>query len=132
MKISTGFKLAYCNREMQSIFLLSLCQRNLILLCSQYKTLGKTWKNTREFHLSCWDHVGTVNKWCLVDCFHCKLRVSTQIMVSDYCIVKCKKFSTCGRLLMALVPIFLRFKIFTLIWTVSHMWIYFVWCDNSF
>ena len=27
------------------------------------------------------------NKWCLVDCFHHKFRVSTQILVHNYCIV---------------------------------------------
>ena len=52
-------------------------------------------KNTREFHLHCWD-VCKVNKWCLAGCFHREFRVSTQITVRDYCIAKCKKFSTCG------------------------------------
>ena len=47
-------------------------------------------KNTREFHLYCWDHVCKVNEWCLVDFFLRKFRVSTQIVVRDYCIVKCK------------------------------------------
>ena len=50
----------------------------------------------------CWDHVCNVNEWCLVDCFHCKLRVSTQVMVHNYLIAKCKKFSACGVLLIAL------------------------------
>ena len=42
----------------------------------------------------------------LVDCFHREFKVSTQIMVHDYCIAKCKKSSTCGGLLMALWTIF--------------------------
>ena len=61
-------------------------------------------EKTREFHLYCWDHVCEVNEWCLVDCFHCEFRVSTQMMVRDYCIAKCKNFS--------------RFKTFKLIWTM--------------
>ena len=59
-------------------------------------------KNTREFHLYCWDHVCKVNEWSLVDCFHREFKVSTQIMVRDYCIAKCKRFSACDELLMAL------------------------------
>ena len=54
-------------------------------ICAKHK------RNTCEFYLYGWDHVCKVNEWCLVDCFHCKLRVSTQIMVSDYCIAKQKK-----------------------------------------
>ena len=65
---------------MWSIFPLSQCQRNLILLFSLYKTLCKTPKIIHEFHLCCWNHVCNVNEWYLLDCFHCKFRVSTQIM----------------------------------------------------
>ena len=46
------------------------------------------YKKTCEFRLYCWDHVCWVNDWCLIDCFHREFRVSTQIMVRDYCIVK--------------------------------------------
>ena len=46
-----------------------------------------------------WDHVSKVNEWCLVDWF---------IMLRDYCIAKCKTFSACGGLLMALLAIFFR------------------------
>ena len=81
---------------MHSIFPLLRCQRNL----------KKTWKNTCAFHLYCSDHVRKVNEWCLVDCFHSRCRVLTQIMVHNYCIAKCKKFSACGKLLMALHTIF--------------------------
>ena len=94
------------------------CQRNLILLFLQYKTLCKTQKNTCEFRIYCWDHVCKANEWYLVDCFHHKFRVSTQVMVCDYCIMKCKKFSTCSRLLIAFWDIFLWLKIFMLIWTL--------------
>ena len=56
-----------------------------------------------------------VNEWCLVDCFHCIFRVSTQIMVHDYCSMKCKKFSACARPLMAPGAIFFsQFKKFML------------------
>ena len=78
-----------------------------ILLFSRYKTLCKTQKNTWiPFILlgSC-----LLDKWCLVDCFHCEFRVSPQIMVLDYCIAKCKKFSG---------HFFLWFKIFALITTL--------------
>ena len=75
-------------------------------------------KKMSEFHLYCWDHVCKVNEWCLVDCFHHELRVSTQIMVRNYCITKCKKFSSCGGFLMVLGAIFSRSKIFTLIRTL--------------
>ena len=57
-----------------------------------------TKKTTRKYHLYCWDHVFKENEWCLVD----KLRVSTQIMVCNCCLTKCRKFSACGRLSMAL------------------------------
>ena len=53
----------------------------------------KTRKSTRDFHLYCCDHVCKVNKWCLADCFHREFRVSTQMMVRDYCIAICKTFS---------------------------------------
>ena len=69
------------------------------------KPFGKQ-KSTCEFHLCCWDHVCKVNEWCLVDCFYPEFRDSTQVMVHDYCIVKCKMFSICGRLLMALLSFF--------------------------
>ena len=36
-----------------------------------------------EFHLYCSDHVCKVNEWCLVDCFHRKFRVSTQLLHSN-------------------------------------------------
>ena len=58
----------------------------------------KTWKNTCEFHLYCCHHVYKVNKWC----FHHEGRVSTQIMVCEYFITKCKKFLACNRHLMGL------------------------------
>ena len=57
-------------------------------LCAKHK------KNTCEFHLYCWDHVCKVNEWCLLDCFHLKFRVSTQIMLHNYYITKCKKIFT--------------------------------------
>ena len=41
--------------------------------------------------------------------------VSTQIIVQNHCITKCKQSTACGRLLLALQAIFLEFKIFTLI-----------------
>ena len=59
------------------------------------------------------------NEWCLFDCFHHEFTVSTQLMVRDYCIAKCKKFSACGGVLMAPRVIFPRFRIFTLIWTLG-------------
>ena len=83
---------------MQSIFALSQFQKNLILLFTDTK-LGAKHKKTCEFHLCYWDHVCQVNEWCLVDCFHCEFKVSTQIIVCNYCTAKCK-FSACGRLLM--------------------------------
>ena len=49
-------------------------------------------KNTCEFHLDYWDHVCNVNERCLVNCFHHEFRVSTQIVVPDFCITKCKVF----------------------------------------
>ena len=73
---------------MRSTFPLLLCQRNLMLIFAQYKTAKH--EKTREFHLYCWDHVCKVNEWCLVDVFLRKFRVSTEIVVRDYCIVKCK------------------------------------------
>ena len=90
------------DHEMRFISPLSRYQINLILLNSLYKILCKTRKNALEFHLYCWDHVRKVNEWCLVDCFCCEFRVFTQVMVRDYCIAKCKKFSACSRLLVAL------------------------------
>ena len=98
---------------MRSIFPLLRCQGNLILLFLRCKTLCKTWKNTCEFHLSCWNHVCKLNEWYLIDCFYREFRVSTRIII-----VKCRKFSASGRLLMALRAIFSRFKIFTLIRTL--------------
>ena len=40
-------------------------------------------KKTCEFHLYFWDHVCQLNELCLVDCFHCKFRISSSIMVRD-------------------------------------------------
>ena len=108
---------AFRDHEMRSIFPLSRCQRNLMLLFSRYKTLSKT-KSTREFHVYCWYHICKVNECCLVECFHREFRISTQdLYLNDYCIARCKKFSACEGLLLALWAIFLRFKMFTLIRT---------------
>lgn len=82
-------------------------QINPVLLFLWYITLCKTWKNTPEFHLHCWDHVCKVNELCLVEHFHRKFRISTQIMVHEYCIRKCKKCSVYYRLLITLQAIFL-------------------------
>ena len=54
-------------------------------------------------HLYWWDDVFKVNEWCLIDCFRCKCRVSTQVMVLHFPL---KKFSSCSRLLKALSTIF--------------------------
>ena len=63
-------------------------------------------EKTREFHLYCWN-VCKVSEWCLADGFHWESRVSTQMMVRDYCILKCKTFSAAsGGLLVALCAIF--------------------------
>ena len=105
--------IAKCNL----FFSLSWFQRSLILLFLRSKTLCN---RACELHLYCWDHVSQVNEWCLVDCFHRKFRVSTQTMVCDYCIAKCKMFSACSVLLMALQAIFLWFKIFSLIKTLEY------------
>ena len=75
--------------------------------------------NTKLCANYCWDHVCKLNEWCIVNCFHCKFRVSTQIMVCDYCITKCKKFSACGWLLMTFRAIFFTIQNFTLIWAVT-------------
>ena len=56
----------------------------------------KTRQNTREFHLYCWDHICKVNEWFSVDGFNPDFRVSTQIMVCNHCITKCKMFPACG------------------------------------
>ena len=71
-------------------------------LCAKYK-------KTCEFHLYCLDHVCKVNEWHLVYCFYGKFRVSTQIMVHDYCITKSKMFFACTRLLMPLWAVFFFF-----------------------
>ena len=92
--------------------------KEISLLFLRYKTLCKTWKTTHEFHLYCSDYVFMINKLSLVDCFHHKFRVSTQIMVHNYFITKCKKFSFFNRLLMDFEPFISQFKIFTLIRTL--------------
>ena len=56
------------------------------------KFCAKHEEKTREFHLYCLDHVCKANEWCLVGCFYREIRVSTQIMVCDYCIAKRKVF----------------------------------------
>ena len=50
-------------------------------------------KNALEFHFYCREYVCKVNEWCLVVCLHREFRVSTQIMVRDYCIAKYKTFT---------------------------------------
>ena len=70
---------------------------SVINLCAKHE-------KTCEFHSYCWDHVCQVNEWCLVECFHHKFRVSTQIMVHNYCITKYKMFSTCDRPLNPFKP----------------------------
>ena len=77
-------------------------------------------KKPLEFQLFCWDHTCKDNDWCLVDCFHCEFRISTQIMVHDYSITKCKTFSTCIMFLMAFRVIFSWFKGFALIQTLNR------------
>ena len=52
------------------------------------------------------------NESCLVDSFHRKLRVSTQIFVCNHCIVQCKKLSLKQAFNGPLDHFFLWFKIF--------------------
>ena len=61
LKTTQGSDYAYCYDEVRSIFPLSRCHRNLILLFSRYKALYKTQK-TCEFYLYCWDQVCKVNE----------------------------------------------------------------------
>ena len=108
LNIAHGSNLAYRDREMRSVFPLSQCQRNLILLFSRYKPLCESRKNIWTQLRSCFK----VNEWCLVDCFHREFRVSTQI-TSKYAIIASqnkKKFSACGGLSMALRTIFSHSK----------------------
>ena len=65
----------------------------------------QTTRNTCEFHSYCLRSC-LGSKWCLVDVFHHKFWVSTQTMVRDYYIAKCKKSSACNGLLMDLWAIF--------------------------
>ena len=60
-----------------------------------------------------------LNEWCLVDYFHHKFRVFTQIIVHKYCITKFKKFSTYGRFFNSILEHFWQFKIIMLIWTLD-------------
>ena len=94
---------------MGSIFPLSRCQRNLVSLFSWYKTLCKTEKNACKFHLCCWNHVCKVNELCLGNCFHRKFRVSTKIMVCNYCIANCRKYPVCSQTSMAFQAILFFF-----------------------
>ena len=107
---------------MRSILPLSQSQRNLISLFSQHRTLCKTRKNTREFHLHSWHHVFKINEWFLVNCFHREFRISTQIMVHDYCIAKLQKFLDLRRVFNSpLRHFFSRFKTFSLIRTLKEL-----------
>ena len=93
------------------VWIKSITIPNLILLFWWYKTLCKTLINTHEFHLYCWNHVCKLNKRRLVDCFHHKFRVYTQIIVCNYCIAICKEFPPYQKPLMALWTNFLWLKI---------------------
>ena len=84
----------------KKFYLFSLCYFRDTKLCANHEKTQNT-KHTK-FHLYCWDHVCKVNEWCLIDCFHREFGISTQIMVRDYSITKCKKFSACGAISMAL------------------------------
>ena len=66
-----------------------------IKLCAKHEI-------TYEFHLHCWDHVCKVNEWCLVDYFHRGFRVSTEIMVYDYC-TKCRTISAHSELIWTII-----------------------------
>ena len=104
---------------MQSIFSLLQFQRNLILLFLWYKTLCKTKKQMNSLYIiprSCLLGKWMIFSWLLPS----RIRVSTQIMVHNYCTAKNRKFSTSGRLLMALQAIFLWLKIFALITTLQE------------
>ena len=98
----------YCNAKEISLYYIVVMQ-NVLQNMNLFVTA----------HLYWWDDVFKVNEWCLIDCFHCKCRVSTQVMVLHFPL---KKFSSCSRLLKALSTIFfLQFKTVTLIWTLSPM-----------
>ena len=86
---------------MRYICPLSQRQWNFILLFSQYKTFCKKQKNTRtQFMLLGLD---LQSKWTVFNwLFPLQFRVSTQIMLHDYCIPKCKTFSACRGILMPL------------------------------
>ena len=89
--VITKCNLFFCYRDAKEISFYYFCNKNVVQIMKKY-----TWI---PFILlgSC---------LCLVECVHLEFRVSTQIMVCNYCIVKCKKFSTCGRLLMPFRPFF--------------------------
>ena len=111
-----GSNWAYRDREMRSIFPLSRGQRNLILLFSIQNVVQNMKKHMWILFILLWSCL--YGKWCLVECFHYEFRVSTQIMVRNYSITKCK-FSTCGGILMAFGSFFLQFITFALIRTLQ-------------
>ena len=49
---------------------------------------ARLYAKQKKIHMS--SIICKVNEWCLVDCFHCKFRVSIQI--HNNCIAKCKMF----------------------------------------
>ena len=109
--ILTGFKLSLSQSQNVSYFsLIIIPKKSHFTISKMCQTCALCYlcvkqKKTCEFHLYYQD-VCKINEWCFVDCFNHKFsRVSIQIMVSNYCIAKCKKFSAC-RLLMALWAIF--------------------------
>ena len=85
-----------------------LCKTQICLHSSFFFTLkfstldSPAVRITCEFNLYYWDHVCKVNEWCLVDCFHRKLRV----------------FPPATGFQWPFGPFFLWFKIFTLIPTL--------------
>ena len=98
-----GFELSISRLQNATYFSIIAMSKKSHFTIFAIQNFVQNTKKTREFHLHCWDgHVCKVNEWYLVDCLHHEFRVSTQIMVRDYCIIKYKKFSVCRRLLMAL------------------------------
>ena len=88
--------------------------------CEFHVKKNKAKQNKKHVNsIYCLDHVCKTNEWCLVDCCHGEIRVSTQ---KWYVVIASQNAnsSACDGLLMVLQAIFLRFKIFTLIRFLSY------------
>ena len=92
-----GFELSISQSQNAIYFSIFAMSKKSYFTISGDTNLCAKQKKHRQIPFILLESCFEVNEWCLVDYFHREFRVSTQIIVRNYCIPKYKTFFACGR-----------------------------------